>query len=953
MSNENDSNGQSPDAVEKYLYDLTGNYHYRNENVDVKLGNRSYAALDGSHIGISQHFGADLSGPQRLRLQGDTTSHEVYHLNESDLESKKTFSEENDVAPKTAGAVINIVEDHYVDHRRTTDFPGQRKSLAYKLQVQIDEADNPKFYHIDNQPNKAKALVNGLLQVSALGFPLFDDEDAIDDDVLDFLTWARAKVKEVRELTPENVSDEDITKKFTASGDPTPQYKRAMNEAQDAREEVAQEIFDTLMGHLDDPSKADDHVQDTGMFKFEIPDDVDMRPMTPDEREEFDKKKEDMPTVPMDMDMDMDGDDGDSASEGDDADQQGGGGGGGGGQSGSSGDDQQDADDQQGGGGGDGDEQSDEGDEQDGGAGGTGDDQQDGDEDGDGDGQGGDAGDDEGDGDEDSGADGAGGDDQPPTCSDCGKPLVKKPRREVENQGAMSDESGNLVTDGGTDMVYVCPDCGEVVDPETGEHQGDGAQDGDEGDDADDQQGGGGGDGDQQGDESDQQDGDGQGGDGDQQGDDDGDTEGDGDGDESGDSDGDADGESDGEGGSDDGDGQQDGDEGDEPGDGDGDADGDGDGQDGDDADQQGGGGSSDPLSEEDNTHYDDERHDTQHIDRDELARERDDMLNLGRAKDVKSFWGVDDREDVSDVESRFVRRWQKIKVEENADEDSLVTREKARDERMSRPVAAIDHGEIRDEVMNDGLADAIEEAFRELKTRDRYQPSRAGEDLDMNRVVTNRAMGYEAEPNYKHKQRAEKGDRAVGVALDMSNSMNEKKAKVALGGLYVATDIIGDTLTASAFHTNKKGGLGSNADHDVHTPLVTGPDEQFKWQHLDAIRPKDWTPTPSGIIDAKKLLKQASRPEKVLIVITDGKPNVMPDGDHSGNKALDASATAVQQARHEGIKVIGLGVGNIDEGNMQAMFGANGYVMSTSMNTLAKDLLRVYKRQMKVVQEN
>jgi uncharacterized ParB-like nuclease family protein len=185
-------------------------------------------------------------------------------------------------------------------------------------------------------------------------------------------------------------------------------------------------------------------------------------------------------------------------------------------------------------------------------------------------------------------------------------------------------------------------------------------------------------------------------------------------------------------------------------------------------------------------------------------------------------------------------------------------------------------------------------------------------------------------------------------VALDMSGSMNERKAKVAIGALYAATEIIGDSFVASAFLTSGRRG-GSDS---IFTPLITGPDEDFMWSHLDGLTTDDMTPTASGVLDGTNLLQAASRPEKVLVVITDGKPNRAPDGGSHGNKALDSAASAVQQARAQGVKVIGLAVGsNINEGNLKAMFGQQDYIRVDEDN-LAGALLEIYRRQMKLVQE-
>jgi Mg-chelatase subunit ChlD len=695
------------------------------------------------------------------------------------------------------------------------------------------------------------------LQVSALGFPIIENEGDIEDEVLDFLTWVRPRIKDVREMTPENAmkaSSKDLS------------WDVANDQAQAQREKLSQDIFDVLLGHLDDPGDSDDYVENSEPFPipFEIPDDVDREPMTDEDRAEFDNKKDAMPSpgdgqsaVDQDEDTDADSESAgqqageqtaeegspsdaddagqpepaDSSGETDDASQEG----------------QPPTDD-------DADVQPDSNDQ---------------------------------------GEQQAAGDD-PMVCSDCGTELVQRPR----NENSEADPLSDVITDGGIDMMYVCPDCGREVDPETGEHQGADEQ-GDTESSGEGSDGGLGGDQAAPEDESD-------------------------DGEPSTDSTGDTDATDQGDDGPD----EQ------ETPESDGETEGDGDGR-------------QDPFSEQDGTTYDDEDHGVKQFSREELARERDDMMTLAKHKNVAANYGVENL--VSDVEDRFVRRYQKIKTAEKANEDSVYVRQMARDERVTNNLAAVASTESKQAVLDGDLRKSIEDAFQQLKTRNRYVEQQVGEDLSMDGVITNRSTGTEIRANYKHMQRAEKGDRAVGVALDMSGSMNEYRAKVAVGALYTATKVIGDSFTASAFMMNQS--HRDTNEQSIQTPLITGPTEGFQWDHLDGLTTNSRTPTASGIIDGESLLQEASRPEKVLLVITDGRPNVAPDGNDNSTVALDAAASAVQRARSKGLKVIGLGVGSVDESNMKAMFGANDYLMA-DMESLAETLLKIYRRQMTLVQD-
>jgi hypothetical protein len=419
-------------AKKRILYDLTSVFSNSDRSIDVELGRNSYIALDGSYISVSQSYGDGLSDEQLFRFQVDTTAHEVAHDNHSDLKSKQKFSKKNDVAPKTAGAIINIIEDRFIDYHRTQENIDQKRALAHKYIHGIESGQNPKLAPVDEQSSREAQLLYGFMQVTFLGFPIVNDTDALDDDVMDFLTWARQRVAEVIHMTPENA-------KKAASSPLT--NSEAMARSQQKREELAQEVFDVMMGHMDNPEKADDAVAQDQPFVSpdEIPDDVDIRPMTDEERAEFDKMKQDMPTMDMP-------EQGDESGEGED--QQGSGSSG---SSGGSGEERGDSN--SGSSGNDGEESGDETED-----GSSGDNSE-------GDSETGDESDESSGGSSDGESD----------CPCCGGTLIKRPRHEVENPDGLLSE---YRTDGGVDMVYVCADCGEVVDPETGEHTGSGDESG-------------------------------------------------------------------------------------------------------------------------------------------------------------------------------------------------------------------------------------------------------------------------------------------------------------------------------------------------------------------------------------------------------------------------------------------------------------------------------------------
>ncbi|WP_458208592.1 hypothetical protein [Haladaptatus sp. NG-SE-30] len=271
--------------------------------------------------------------------------------------------------------------------------------------------------------------------------------------------------------------------------------------------------------------------------------------------------------------------------------------------------------------------------------------------------------------------------------------------------------------------------------------------------------------------------------------------------------------------------------------------------------------------------------------------------------------------------------------------ENDIAARKAARD--AGTPTYS-DAADIRTELDRRGLARDIEEAFSTFGTRTVERRARRGERLDVRAAVRQRAGALHKQDVFCHRRQADTSDRTVGVSIDLSRSMDVFEAKVALGALFKAASLIGDDVVASGFGTDRENG------NRIKTPLVTGPNEEFQWHHLNAIGEMDDTPTASGIEDVRGLLKNDDSRERILIVITDGKPNIPLDGTMSNREEAvkDAKEQVRRTRRRRDTVVIGIGVGDeIDEGTLREIFGKWGYVLADRSN-LSKRLVDVYRGQ-------
>lgn len=402
---------------------------------------------------------------------------------------------------------------------------------------------------------------------------------------------------------------------------------------------------------------------------------------------------------------------------------------------------------------------------------------------------------------------------------------------------------------------------------------------------------------------------------------------------ESGDEDGDASGE--GESGDEDGEGDADGEGADE--------DAETDGETGDTSEVEGEGTSTGDEGESQSEHGEDTSGDLM----DALA-ELDERDEAGESPE---FHGAD--ENYAEATDADERRYERVEDEAAYASNTDTGRRKAkRDDRTNTALGRRDVSSetIREILRETGLARDIRRAFEKFATQDTTVRSEDGDRLNTEAAVRHMSGDYSETQVYETDYTAATGGRCIGVALDISNSMNkggsrtvkevlgETKgaivdAKVALGAIHLAANELGDDLVSSAFHTPST---------VARTPLVTGPGESFKWEHLDSVTYGGTTPTAHAVLDVLDLIREQGGKDEIMLVVTDGLPK---DGhpDLGGMSYAEDAAIAVNMARAQGVGVIGVGVGSgVRRGKMAQMFGDDGYIMTDS-NDLVDELVTLY----------
>ncbi|WP_338741179.1 hypothetical protein [Haloplanus salilacus] len=249
------------------------------------------------------------------------------------------------------------------------------------------------------------------------------------------------------------------------------------------------------------------------------------------------------------------------------------------------------------------------------------------------------------------------------------------------------------------------------------------------------------------------------------------------------------------------------------------------------------------------------------------------------------------------------------------------------RDDRIGR------HGdpqEILDAMSERGLDETIRELLAQFPPEERREVrAHTGHRLDLPAVARSAGGRLPNDGLFTRRRHTGTGSRCLGVAIDLSGSMDGFEAKVALASLAGAADLLGDEFVAAGFH-----------GRDRSVTLVTGPNEPFEPSHLSSVGTGGRTPLADGIREGRRLLRAANANERILLVVTDGAPNV---GLTDGSDPESDARSQIERSRRDGIGVIGIGV---DTGyGMSDIFGDDAYV-EVNDRAFADRLLDVYRDQ-------
>jgi nitric oxide reductase NorD protein len=228
------------------------------------------------------------------------------------------------------------------------------------------------------------------------------------------------------------------------------------------------------------------------------------------------------------------------------------------------------------------------------------------------------------------------------------------------------------------------------------------------------------------------------------------------------------------------------------------------------------------------------------------------------------------------------------------------------------------------------------------------------GDELDMERAVRAqveiRATGASDDRIWRQ-TRPEARDLAVSILLDVSRSTESQCwghagdsrsvieiEREALTALAWGLTACGDSFAINAFSSLKRQRVWLHRVKSFDAPMTAQIEAR-----IGALKPGHYTRLGAAIRHVSRELSGQSRKRRLLLVITDGKPN---DLDHyEGRHGIEDSHMAIREARRAGHSVFGITVDREGKAWFPRMFGQGGYALVPHPDRLTQALPQIYRQ--------
>ncbi|WP_066182752.1 nitric oxide reductase activation protein NorD, partial [Hoeflea olei] len=243
----------------------------------------------------------------------------------------------------------------------------------------------------------------------------------------------------------------------------------------------------------------------------------------------------------------------------------------------------------------------------------------------------------------------------------------------------------------------------------------------------------------------------------------------------------------------------------------------------------------------------------------------------------------------------------------------------------------------------------AVRRQFEALRPRRLLRPRQIeGSELDLEALICAqadlKATGQGSDRIWQDARQTER-DLAVAFLIDTSRSTEAAigdtavidVAREAMAALAHGIDAAGDRLGIWGFSSLRRDRVFLTRVKDFSTPMgpaVVG--------NIASLKPSHYTRLGAAIRHVSAELAREGAARKLLIVLTDGKPN---DLDHyEGQHGIEDSRMAVREARHLGLSLHGVVIDEDGQDWFARIFGRGGFTLLPHPERLTRALPDIYR---------
>lgn len=225
------------------------------------------------------------------------------------------------------------------------------------------------------------------------------------------------------------------------------------------------------------------------------------------------------------------------------------------------------------------------------------------------------------------------------------------------------------------------------------------------------------------------------------------------------------------------------------------------------------------------------------------------------------------------------------------------------------------------------------------------------GSEIDLDAYLaftTNRTTGHgEMTGNLYKDLRAAHRDLSCLLLADLSMSTDAwinnsaRIIDVIRDSLYLFAESL--TITGDRFAIH---GFSSRNRNHVRFNLIKSFDDKYTAQTrglIQAVRPGFYTRMGTAIRHASNLLEKQPSTQKLLLILTDGKPNDL--DAYEGRYGIEDTRMAILEAKHKGLQPFCVTIDQEASNYLPHLFGSGGYVVIRKAEDLPRELPLMYYR--------